>query len=126
MTTQIIPAPKFKVGDMVKTPKNLYNETAGEVIEVEKVFQEVDKNGNFDPDGLSTLEKSIPSTQLPYDFDGETLKVYFPAERMEFANGDAWNRVARVEISRFKGYAISVKTSKMCSVFNERSCKLIK
>ena len=111
--------PKYKVGDAVQMKrKTLYGETTGEITRVEKVFQEVDAHGNFDPDGLATLESTIESIAVPYTFDGETLTVESPQM-------DCGNIIikARTRVSKFKGYAYSVKSPKMNTIYSEGSLK---
>jgi hypothetical protein len=117
--------PKFKVGDEVNTPKNLYDETSGEVTQVEKIFQEVGDDGKFDMDGLATLEDTIQSIKLPYKFDGETLNIRIPASTIKLRHGEMREN-ARTRTSKFYGYAYTVTTDKMNSVFSEISLRLKK
>ena len=107
--------PKYEVGQKVKLKKKtLYGETEGEIVRVEKIFQEIDESGNFNPDGLSTLESTIDSISIPYTFDGETLTVEFPA--IECTNIII---KAKKRVSKFSGYAYTVETPKMNTMFSE-------
>lgn len=121
--------PKFQVGDEVKTPMNLYHETFGEVTAVEKIFQEVHSggalDGTFDMDGLATLEHTIESIKLPYKFDGETLEIRIPASTIKLKHGEMREN-ARTRTSKFYGYAYTVTTDKMNSIFSEESLRINK
>ena len=108
--------PKFKVGNKVTHPHTLYNETEGEIVEVERVYAAVYDNGAFEPRGLQHLESTIKSIQLPYRFDGKTLEVDMPADR--------FNSMAVTLVSRFHGYAYTVKTPEMRSIFSEKRLSL--
>lgn len=113
-------SPKFKIGDKVKHLPTLYKETAGIVEEVERIYQTIFENGEFDWEGLSTLEHTIPMIQLPYTFDGETLIIEFPEH-----DYGKWIEKAHTHVSKFSGYGVTVRTPEMLSVFNEQSLKLI-
>lgn len=120
--------PRFSVGDVVSTPKNLYNETRGEVTAVERVFQEVHSggvlDGTFNMEGLATLEKTISSIQIPYEFDEVTLKVHHPASEIKLRDG-VHKEKAKTRVSKFYGWAYTVTTEKMNSVFSESSLRLV-
>lgn len=98
--------PKYSVGQTLQLLRpTLYDETKGEVTEVEKMFKRIDKySGHFDPDGLVTRESDIETIKLPYEFDGETLKV---------------NYDGRIETSKLYGFAYTIKTPKMLSIYSE-------
>lgn len=68
----------FGIGESVLITKGKVAGEKGEVVEIEKSFLEVDEEGNFNRDGLLTMESTITSIKLPYTFDGETLKVEHP------------------------------------------------
>jgi hypothetical protein len=113
--------PKYKVGDKVRmTSKNLYGENEGEITEVEKIFHELDRNGEFKVGGLTTLESTINSIRLPYTFDGETLTIEMPQSDL----GEIIIK-ARTHISKFKGYAYTVKTPKMNTIISESSVRAL-
>jgi hypothetical protein len=113
--------PKFKVGDKVRmTSKNLYGETEGKVIEFQKIFHELDRDGEFKVGGLTTLESNINSIRLPHTFDGETLSVEMPQTDL----GEIIIK-ARTLISKFKGYAYTVKTPKMNTIISEGSIRAL-
>lgn len=112
--------PKFKVGDRVRTPKDLYNETTGQIYEVHRNFQELDHNGNFDWDGLCTCTPHIGGC-LPYSFDGMTIKTWYPRE--DFGG---WIRKAYVLTQKFSGYSYSVKSKKLNTLWDESSLKKLK
>lgn len=109
--------PKFKIGDKVtmRSP-SLYNETTGEIVEVERVFKRVNRNGNFEPDGLETLERTIKNIAIPYEFDSNKLTVHYP----EYDYGD-WVQKARTETSLFYSYAYTVKTASMLCIYPQHS-----
>lgn len=110
--------PKFKKGDVVSHPFNLYNETSGRIIEVERVYKRLDKyTGKFDPQGLVTRESDISSIAIPYTFDGETLTLTYP-------KGSLHGEREIVETAKFYGYAYTVESPKMRSVFSESSLKI--
>lgn len=117
--------PKFKVGDTVNCSRTLYDETEGVVTEVERVFQDINPDGSFDMDGLATLEHTISSIQIPYEFDGETLKVHYPASVIKLTDGEL-RQNAKTRTAKFKSYAYTVRTPKMNTIFSERSLKLKK
>lgn len=108
----------FKIGDKVRMKKpNLYNETDGEVSEVVRMYQVVSSvTGKRDTRGLITFEDDIKSTQLPYTFDGTTLKVEFPE-----TDYGSWIQKAYTQTSVFAGYAVTVKTPKMLTRCKETS-----
>ncbi len=108
--------PKFKVGDRVTHKKDLYDQTKSKVTAVEKLFKEVDSDNNFVKGGLTTLETTIPSIQLPYKFDGDTLIVTHEYNI----------KVAPYEHkSKFYGYAYSVTNSKMTTIFSEKDLRRV-
>lgn len=116
-------SPKFKIGDRVSCPKTLYNEYEGEIIEIDKVFQDINPDGTFDRDGLAILESTISFCKIPYEFDGETLKVHYPSSDIKLKDGFIHEN-AKTRISKFSGYAYTVKSTKMSSVFSERNLSL--
>jgi hypothetical protein len=87
------------------------------------LYQEVDDDGEFDRDGLATLERTIQSIKLPYEFDGETLKIRIPASTLKLKHGEMREN-ARTRTSKFFGYACTVTTEKMNSVFSEEDLML--
>lgn len=111
--------PKFKIGDkVILKRKTRYNETEGEIVKVDKVFQEIDQFGNFKDGGLNTSESTIKSIQSPYTFDGETLKV----EQAEMDLGSIIIK-ACTRVSKFKGYAYTIKTPKINTSYLEHQIK---
>ncbi len=118
--------PKYGIGTRVKTPRDLYNCTEGEIVERERLYQTVDRNGNFDMDGLCTLEHTISSICLPYTFDGETLVITYPKNVIKLADGDELHEAEKTRTAKFFGWAYTVDSGKMRSVFSERSIKPIK
>jgi len=101
--------PRYSVGQTLQLKsKTLYDEVQGTVSSIERKYQRISKfTGKFDPHGLTTLEGSIKSISLPYEFDGETLIV-------TYNDGNK-------ETSKFSGYAYTIKTPKMNSVYSEGS-----
>ena len=113
--------PKLKVGDLVKHPKDLYDQTESVITEVHRKYQAVNADGSFDPGGLCTLEDTIDSCCLPFSFDGEVLKVWYPRE-----DYGTWIQKAYISESRFVGYSYSTTNDKMNTLWPERSLKLLK
>lgn len=114
--------PKFKVGDKVITPANLYKETKGTIIELDRIFQEVEPGTDiFVNDGMRHSERSIKSICLPYTFDGETLIVEYPEQDL----GGAIIKAHKTE-SKFRTYAYVVKTPKILTGWIESKIKLQK
>jgi hypothetical protein len=112
--------PKFKLNQTVKCKPTLYGETKGVVYRIEKVYARVDDNGNFIRGGLHTTESSIENISLPYEFDGETLKVHYP----EYDYGNFIEKVV-TRVSKLKEYAYSVRTPKMNTLFSESQLKAL-
>lgn len=96
-------SPKFKIDDRVQFKERL-GCTSGVIYEVDRIFKVVDKDGNFERNGLNTSEKTIHSTQLVYRFDGITLEVDFPEQ--DFGG---WIRKAHTEVSKFYCWAYTVR-----------------
>lgn len=108
--------PKFEIGNRVSHPETLYDETKGKIVEVERVYSELDEDGNFEHRGLCTIESTIKSFCVPYTFDGETLVVTMP--KSKFTSG-------YTRTSKFHHYAYTVKTPKMRTIFSEKSLRRI-
>lgn len=119
------PAPKYSIGQTVKCPPTLYNEKEGKIVDIEKIFQEVNKDGTFNMDGLATLERTIQHCCLPCRFDGKTLEVDHPESTMKLTNGTIYHK-AYTRVSKFYGYAYTIQTKEMRSLFNEEQIKLKK
>ena len=113
--------PKLKVGDPVKHPKDLYEQTESVITEVHRKYQVVNDDGSFDPGGLCTLEDTIDSCCLPFSFDGEVLKVWYPRE-----DYGTWIQKAYMSESHFVGYSYSTTNDKMNTLWPEKSLKLLK
>lgn len=122
MKIQVAKELRFKVGDEVRCPKTLYGETEGKVVEVVKMFQKIKPNGEFDPDGLTTFEHTIQHIQIPYDFDGETLKVHFPESKIKLTHGTLIED-AHTEVSKFYGWGCTVQTPKIRTLFNQTTLR---
>jgi len=113
--------PKYPNGTVVSLKKKtLYNELAGTITDFTRVYLEVDENGNFERRGLATMEDTIASIQIPYSFDGATLEVHYPESK--FTN---FTQPARTRRAKFYGYAYTIKTDKMLSVYSESQVKPI-
>lgn len=113
--------PKFKVGDkVIMRKKTLYGETEGIVSEgpIRCYKALCPYTGRIDPNGLVTEERTIKSISLPYEFDGEVLKVHFPESDMGSIIMKAYTL-----ISVFYGYSYTVKTPKMLTGYSESSLK---
>lgn len=118
--------PKFEIGDLVTCPPDLYKCTQGQIVERERIFQELYPDGTFDPTGLSTLESTFSSFCVPWRVEGDLLYVTMPASDIKLSNGGRYTQPECVELSRFKGWAYTVESDKMRSVFSEKSLKSIK
>lgn len=92
---------KFSIGQNVKLLKpDLYGETTGKVVAVTRVYQTVFEDGTFDMDGLAYAESEFDCFAVPYECDGQTLKVT--------------NRDGKITIAKLKKLTYDVETSKMC------------
>lgn len=99
--------PKYNEGETVtmKSP-NLYGEKVGVISRVERIYKEVDRfTGKVDPHGLATMEGTISSMSVPYEFDGETLVIKYPD--------------GRERKSIFSKYGYTIKSAKMNSLYSE-------
>jgi hypothetical protein len=113
--------PKFKIGDKVSMRrKTLYGETEGEIIELGKDFQELDRYGNFMKGGLVMSEREIKYISLPFKFDGETLTIDYP--QRDF--GSFILKAVTTEY-KFSGYSYTVKTPKINTLYYEKSLRKI-
>lgn len=75
-TETIIP---LEIGTKVKVANHIshYGSKEAVIERVERGFKECnERTGEFYSDGLLTLESTIKNICIPYDFDGETLKVH--------------------------------------------------
>ena len=113
--------PKFSIGDKVSHLETLYGETEGKIVEIEKIFTDIYKDGSFVPDGLSHIESSIKSIQIPYTFDGETLTIEYPEATFGEFVTPAYTKVAK-----FKNYAYTVETLEMRTLWSEKQLRLRK
>lgn len=90
--------PKFKKGQTVDTISSrisTYKGCKGIVTEIERAFKEIDEDGNWVLDGLVTMESSIPSISLPYQYDGQTLVVEHPESNFGGFQMEAYTRKAK-------------------------------
>lgn len=97
--------PLYEVGNEVSFYDKYRGEHKGTIVSIEKTYKEIESDGSFMEDGLVTLESTIPSISLPYQFDGNVLKVEFPESKF----GDYVQRAYTKE-SHFYGYAYTIKT----------------
>ncbi len=115
--------PKYTIDQHVSHPRDLYNCTTGHIREIERIYQEIDvRTGNFKEGGLSTLESTIPHCVLPYTVTAEILTVEFPKSVIKLSTGELHEN-SWTQVSKFKGWAYTVESAKMRSVFSERSLK---
>lgn len=98
--------PLYEIGQEVTFVDKYHRTHKGEIINIEKTYKEVESDGSFMEGGLVTLESTISSIALPYQFDGEALKVEFPESKY----GD-YVQMAYMKESRFYGYSYTIKTS---------------
>ena len=99
----------FEIGDPVKLPGrgDIWGYTTGTVVETGRAFKEVfDGTREINPDGLVQDERDIKSICLPYEFDGETLTVYYPEK--EYTN---FVQKAFTKTSIFYTHRITVKSA---------------
>ncbi len=94
--------PKFHIDDNVES---IIDGKDGVIKEIRRIYSEVTIEGKFKKNGLVQFEDNISSIALPYEFDGETLKVHYP-------EGDfgTWIRKPFTMVSKFIGYAYVVKS----------------
>lgn len=121
----MIKKPLYSIGQEVKMSKpNLWKEAVGVIVESEKMFKEIDENGRFVVGGLVTSERSISSIVLPYEFDGETLKVTYPEQVFACYGGGTVSMPERVRISKFFRHSYTIKTEKGLSSYPEKMIAL--
>src|SRR5882757_1983864 len=114
MKTKI--APPLAVGTSVRFKKpDLYGETTGTIREVEKIYQSTHEDGTFDMSGLAHIEREISSIAIPYEFDGETLKIHYPA---------TINR-GRIAVSKFHRYGYTIQSAKMAIFMSQKGFTVI-
>lgn len=111
--------PKFKIGDIVSHPQNLYKEHSGEIVEVDKILKKLDDyTGNFEIDGLCMKESDLDLIKHPYTFDGHTLIITIPA-------GIYNSKKEEKRVYKEHGYAYTIKSPLMLSIFSEKDLKKI-
>jgi len=111
-------AAKFKIDDIVLHRPDLYNMVVSKVTGVQKTYQELTPDGKFDPRGLTTLENTIQSFQVPYKIEGDLLTVTIPADGLHYKQD-------KVSVSKVKGWAYTVTNEKMSSIYSEKSLKKV-
>lgn len=95
----------FEKGDKVIITSGQYQGIIGEAVDVTRSYLEVESNGfDFAADGLLTLEDTIESIKLDYEFDGYTLKVKHPQQDYGSFIQKAYTRVAKLH-----GYVYTVR-----------------
>jgi formate-dependent nitrite reductase cytochrome c552 subunit len=127
----VLMEPKYSLKQIVIIKSKTFKNCFGEITEIERLFKEVDRNNNFNPDGLVTLENTIKDCSLPYTFDGETLVIEFPEQ--DFGT---LIRKAFTHTSKFYGYGYTIKLKKSDNIkipfddynifLNEKSIKPFK
>lgn len=108
--------PKFKIGDKVKTPPDLYGETEAVVYSIERGYLELNPDGSFDNRGLMLCEIDLKGMSVKVETDGINVKVFMPSSRYD---------TQRIEHYKFKKYLYSVKSKKMNTLFGENNLKHI-
>lgn len=92
---------RFQIGQKVKLLlPDLYGETLGEVTGVTKVYQTVFEDGTFDMNGLAYAESEFDCFAVPYECDGQTLKVT--------------GRDGKITTAKLRKLTYDVTTAKMC------------
>jgi hypothetical protein len=99
--------PKYNLEETVTVESTHLKGCIGVIKEIEKLYKRVDKNNNFESDGLVTLENTIKDCSLPYTFDGETLIIEFPEQ--DFGT---FIQKAFTHTSKFYGYGYTVNFNK--------------
>ena len=103
--------PKFAIGQSVKLLRSdLYGRTAGKVLDVIRIYKQLMPSGAFDSAGLTIMETDITGIQLPYEFDGDTLTIHYPATQFSTARTRQYKSFAWVYV---------VQTKCMTTVFSE-------
>jgi len=111
----------FKIGDKVSMRrKTLYGETEGEIVSIQRTYQETWEDGSFRYEGLCHLENDIKSILLPHTFDGETLTIDYP--QRDFGG---FIKKANTHVYKFSGYSYSVKTLRVLTLYSEKTLKKI-
>lgn len=118
--------PKFEVGQEVSMSRpTLYGESKGVITQSTKLFKCVRKvyaDGRSYPEhnGLVQEERHIDSICLPHRFDGNTLEVDHPQ-----SDYGTFIQKAFTAVYEFYGYAYTVKTEKINTVYSERQLRKI-
>lgn len=95
----------YEIGDKVLINSTNYRGITGEVVDVKRAYLEMENNGlDFAPDGLLTMEDTIKSIALDYEFDGYTLKVKHPEH-----DYGSWIQKAYTRVAILHGYVYTVK-----------------
>ncbi len=72
--------PRYKIGDVVSFITKYGDKITGKIVaDPERVYAEIDERGKFKRGGLHTLERTIKSICIPFEFDGNRLTVHYPA-----------------------------------------------
>lgn len=103
-----------EVGQTVEFVQGNYKGVIGEIVQVQRAYKQLGPDGYaFDPEGLVTLEDTIKSISLPYEFDGYTLKVHFPESKFP-----TFTQHAYTAVSTFYAYNYTVRVATKDLPFN--------
>jgi hypothetical protein len=98
---------------------DLYDQTTGKIVEVERIFQDTFEDGSFDEDGLCRIESDMQSTRFPWEIKDNVLTIHYPPDPTCYRNG-------KIVVAKFKYFAYVCESSKMRTLFRETSIKPIK
>lgn len=71
----------YEIGDKVMVYFQGEKKEA-EIIEVDKIFRETNKEGEFVEQGLFLRERQIATIPLPYEYHGDVLIVNYPESKI--------------------------------------------
>ena len=102
--------PKYEVGNKVEARVKYSGQVTGEIVEMTRVFAELwdGPESDFRPGGLHSLERDCPSNQVPWEINGDILKVEMPEMKM-----GGWTHSAETRYSRLCGYAYSIDSPEL-------------
>lgn len=117
LTTQA--EPLFQENDVVQKAKTKHwPELYAVIMDVDRLYSEIDSNGRLVRGGLNQRESDITNICIPYTFDGDMLTVHYP---------DSIVRRAHTQQYKFSGYTYTVKSDSLpcLLVCSESSLTLI-
>ncbi|QST02441.1 hypothetical protein IMZ31_23620 (plasmid) [Pontibacillus sp. ALD_SL1] len=109
------------MGERVLITNGMHRGEIGTIKGEERLFKETEGEG-FAEDGLVTLESSIESISVPYEFDGEVLRIH-----MEEQDYGDWIKKAHTKTSRYwkMGYIVKIDENSHLTLISEDQLKIL-